>query len=443
MGGTAGNPLDDRLETLYDLVAEDEDARLCADLDDGACDWVPRNFFVLLASNTLTKLGDALANPKTVLAWVMAAVGAPTALIAWLVPLRESGSMVPQLLLGAVVRRQPRRRPLWLLGAVGQALAVAGCAAAAAWLQGVAAGAVILGCVAVFSLARSLNSLTSKDLLGKTIPRGRRGRLGGYAASISGVLTLAVGAWLAAGDPGGGSRTFYAWLLVAAASTWLVALATMLALHEVAGHTGGGRGGWREVVSQLALLRDDAPLRRFVTTRALLLCSALTAPFYVVLARDRGDGGASLLGSFLIAGGLASSLAAPAWGRLADRSSRRVMIAAALLTASLGVGVFAVVRWWDGLAAAPGFFPVMFFLLGIAHSGVRAGRKTYLVDLAGGDRRTSYVAVSNSLIGVILLLVGGLTSVLSFLAPEVLVLGLSMMGLLGALLATTLPEVEG
>ena len=50
------------------------------------------------------------------------------------------------------------------------------------------AGAVILGLLGCFSLARGLNSIASKDVLGKTVPKTRRGRLGGYAASASGAI---------------------------------------------------------------------------------------------------------------------------------------------------------------------------------------------------------------------------------------------------------------
>jgi MFS family permease len=434
--------IDDRLEALYDLVAEDEDARSCRDLDDSACRWVPRNFFVYLASNALTKLGDALASPKTVLAWVMAAVGAPTAMVALLVPIRESGSMLPQLALGGWVRQRPLRKPLWLAGSVLQAMAILGCAGAAAWLSDATAGAVILACVVAFALARSLNSLASKDLVGKTIPKGRRGRLGGWAAAVSGLLTLLVGLWFALRERGEDSALFYAGLLAGAAVLWLLAAAVFSTLRETPGETEGGANGWREAWARLDLLRTDRAFRRFVLTRSLLLCSALTAPFYVVLARQHGDGGAALLGTFLVAGGLASSLSAPVWGTLADSSSRRVMIAAALLTAGLGIAVFLLMQVQPALAAQPWLFPLFFFLLGVAHAGVRAGRKTYLVDLAGGVKRTDYVAVSNTLIAIVLLLVGGLTSLVSFLAPEQLILGLSLLGLGGAGLASTLPEVE-
>jgi len=82
-------------ERLYDLVANEEDARLCTDIPDGACREVPGNFFRTLASLVMTRLGDLLASPKIVLAWLLGAVGAPAAMVAWLVPVRESGSLIP------------------------------------------------------------------------------------------------------------------------------------------------------------------------------------------------------------------------------------------------------------------------------------------------------------------------------------------------------------
>ena len=90
----------DTIEQLYGLIANEEDARVCTDISDDACREVPRNFFLILASNVLTKLGDLLISPKTVLAWLMSAIGAP-ALVAWLVPIRESGSLVPQMVIAA------------------------------------------------------------------------------------------------------------------------------------------------------------------------------------------------------------------------------------------------------------------------------------------------------------------------------------------------------
>ncbi len=399
-------------------------------------------FRTLLISRSLTNLGDVLSSPKTVLTWVLGAVGAPAAMIALLVPIRESLSMLPQLALGAWVRRRPLRKPIWMLGSLLQALAVTGCAVSALVLRGNAAGLAVLTCVTVFALARSLSSIANKDILGKTIPKGRRGRLTGWGAGISGALSLGVGLWFTVGARNHDDVFFYVALLAGAGSLWLVAMAVLAGLPEEAGEVAIGRGWWRDTWTRLDLLRSDPPFRRFVLTRALLMSSALSSPYYVLLARQHEDADASRLGAFLLAGGLASSVASPIWGTLADRSSRLVMARAGLLTALLGMGIFAIERWASGWNGSSWLFPLFFFGLGIAHAGVRAGRKVYIVDLAGGVRRTDYVSVSNSLIGVLLLLMGGLASALSFLPPEWTLLGLSMAGLLGSGLAAKLPETD-
>src|SRR5690554_449876 len=92
-------------ERFYSLVANEEDARVCTDISDDACREVPGNFLLMLCSQVLTSIGDLLINPKTVLAWLIPALGAPAALVSLLVPIRESGSMIPQLAIGAWVRQ--------------------------------------------------------------------------------------------------------------------------------------------------------------------------------------------------------------------------------------------------------------------------------------------------------------------------------------------------
>ncbi len=87
------------------------------------------------------------------------------------------------------------------------------------------------------------------------------------------------------------------------------------------------------------------------------------------------------------------------------------------------------------------FYPGAFFVLAVAHSGVRIGRKTYLVDMAGGNRRTDYTAVSNTVIGVLLLVTGGISAAVAMLAPAWALILLGMMGLIGAGWSWRLPEV--
>ena len=426
------------LDQVYSLIANEEDARACTDITEEACREVPRNFFLILGSNVLTKLGDLLVSPKTVLAWMLSAIGAP-ALVAWLVPIRESGSMIPQMVIGAWVRQKPVRKWFWTLGSFGQAVSVGGMAASVWFMEGYAAGAGVIAALIVFSLARGFCSVSMKDVQGKCIPKKRRGRLSGLASTIGGTVTvlLTVVLFWDQGDPG---LLFYTLLLLLAAGLWIIAGLLFSAVDEFAGETGGGGSALRQAVKSLTLLRDDPPFRHFVITRALLLCSALAAPYFVVLAQGANDSG-WLLGIFLLASSLASSVSASIWGWMADDSSRKVMIRGALIAsgACLTVGL---VAWQFGDSTWIGwFYPAGFFVLSIAHAGVRLGRKTYLVDMAGGNKRTDYTSVSNTVIGVLLLTVGGLTALVSMISEVAVILTLGLMGLAGAMSAVRLKDV--
>lgn len=192
----------------------------------------------------------------------------------------------------------------------------------------------------------------------------------------------------------------------------------------------------------MSLLKEDKPFRNFIITRSLLLCSALTAPYYILLAQRYVGKEAYLLGLFIIANGVASIISAPVWGKMADKSSKKVMTYAAMLTAGLGLIVVGLIQFVPGLSDQVWLYPVALFVLGIAHQGVRLGRKTYIVDMAEGNRRTDYVAVSNTLIGFILLITGGLSALASLISVEGVIVLLSVLGIIGALKSSTLPDVE-
>jgi len=427
------------LSRLYALVANDEDARTCTDISEEACREVPGNFFKIILANLLSKIGDLLINPKTVLAWLIGAVGAPAALAGALVPIRESGSLIPQLLIGAWVRRHPVRKGFWALGAVLQGLCVLGMALAVWHWQGLAAGLAIVGLLVIFSLGRGFCSVAMKDVQGKCIPKSRRGRLTGLASTLSGLATLLVGVLLFGRDQEPG-LLFYTVLLASAGLAWWLAAAVFASVDEFKGETAGGGHALREALASLNLLVSDRPFRDFVIARALLMASALGSPFLVVLAQKQGQG-AALLGGFLVASSLASTLSASVWGYMADASSRQVMMRGGGLAALVCLGVAAVALVAPQAGWLAGFYPVAFFVLSVAHSGVRIGRKTYLVDMAGGTKRTDYTAVSNTVIGVLLLVVGGISTGVSVVGAQWALGFLGVMGALGTFWSWRLKEV--
>lgn len=409
------------------------------DFDEATRRAIPRNFLAYIGAHLLTKIGDALMNPKTTLTWVAGALAVPTWIIGLLVPVREAGSMLLQIFFAGWVRGWHQRKWVWVAASALEGVSVIAMGAVVLTLQGRAAGLALLGLLSVFALARSLASVASKDVLGRTVPRTRRGRATGWASSLAGIVTIAAGTAFYLLSPDDLGTRGLAFLLAVADTMWLAGAAVFALVHEPSAQE---ESGGEPLAGRFGLLARDALLRRFVVTRALLLCSALSAPYYVMIAQRELGNGSRLLMAFIIAGGLAAMLGGPVWGRLADRSSRRVMIVAAAVSAALGLAVAAGGWFAPGMLAMAWLLPLAYFLLSVAHEGVRVGRKTYLVDIAEGAKRTDYVAVSNSAIGVVLLLFGAAGAALSALAPEVALVALSLAGLAGAVLGTGLPEAD-
>lgn len=390
---------------------------------------IPGNFFRQIGAIFLVQLGDVLTGPKITLAWLLGAIGAPAYLIALLVPIRESGSMLPQIAIAGFVRRQSVRKWIWVAGAVVQALAVAGIGASAMLLDGAAAGWTIIALLVVFSLARAFSSIAAKDVLGRTIPKTWRGQTTAWAASTAGLVTIGAGIALLLLAGSRENAGDYAAIVLAAASLWLLAGAIYAGMREFADVDADADATSPDQAGTLDLLRSDPVLRRFVITRCLLLCTALSAPFYVGLAQAALGSPATLFGAFIVASGLASLLSSPFWGRLADRSSRQVMMLGAMLASGTGLAVVAIDTFDGALFEAQWLLPALYFMLTIAHQGARIGRKTYVVDIAAGDQRTDYVAVSNTTVGLVLLGAGVLGAIGAAFSTPLVILVLSLLGL--------------
>lgn len=427
-------------EQLKERFDEEYEGRLCEDISEAACQETRRSFFLILLSQTMSKLGDALANPKTTLPWLVSAVGAPAFVLGLLVPIRESGSMIPQMFIGGTIRSFSVRKWFYVVGNVLQGVCLGGLGWVAVMGGGRSAGWAILGLVAGFSLARSLSSIASKDVIGKTITKRRRGRLSGWAASVSGFISITVGLWLSQVPEDAWDGGVLGGMLVVAAGLFVLSAGAFAGVPEPGGETGGGRSAW-ESLRRLSLLRDDRDFRRFVIARALLMCSALSAPFYVALAQGATNSGLVTLGAFVVAAGVASLLSGPFWGRFADRSSRQVMAWAAWVTSGAGIMVAALAWLQPGWLATPWFVPLAYFALSIAHEGVRVGRKTYVLNLGEGNLRTDYVAISNSVIGVLLLVVGSVGALAAWIGNAGVIAVLAGMGLVGAVMSRSLKDV--
>ncbi|OFT74596.1 MULTISPECIES: MFS transporter [Corynebacterium] len=391
-----------------------------------------RNARRFIWSNGLQNIGDQIVAPKTVLPWLFSAAGVPHVFTSLLVPVRESLSMLPQAFLSPWVTSQRSRKRVWLLGSWGQFAAAMGIAISALLFDATLLGLFTIILLAVHATFRSLCSIAGKDVQGRTISKGKRGEITGRATALAGAFTLAVGVGLMFVD------VSLHVLLFAGAVTWALASLVFQSIDEPEPEDSKkDTASFRDI---LGLVKENKDLQRFLVVRSLMLVTALSTPFIVVLASQAG---ADLrgLGAFVIASGGASLLGGRISGLWSDRSSK--------LTMAWGAGVASVVLVLLVLSASTlpdgvnaWVMPLGFFLVNLAHTSVRVSRKTYLVDMAEGDTRTLITGASNTVMGIVLLAVGALSSAISLLGPQAALIFLAVVGVAGVVGASRLKDVS-
>jgi len=431
-----------RLHAL--LVDDDELAQMCRDLPESACLEQPHNYGVHVVSLSVTRLGEGLSDTKLVLAWLLDAIGTPTWALGLLVPVRESLAMLPQLAISARIRRLSIRKTVYVFGCVVQGAAIIGFGLMG-WFEhlfsGALAGIAAVALIAIFALGRSLCSISFKDVLGKTVDKGRRGSVSGTAGTIAAVATLllAVGyaiGWIPLTVP------VVAGMIALGGVCWLLAAFVFRLVREEPGATTGGIDGLAAVIAQLGLLKSDAQLRRLIVTRTLLLSTALAPPFYIALSGDSAANGLGTLGAFMVAASAASLSSTYVWGRFSDRSSRLVLMLAATLAVLANASAAIVALAMPNLLEKSSLLPVLLFVLMIAHQGVRLGRSVHVVDMADRDNRATYTALSNSIVGLILLAGGVFGVIAQWLGIGAVLVIFTSMAALAIVAAAGLDDVQ-
>ena len=379
-------------------------------------------FTQLISIATCGKLADLLISAKTTLPWLLASLGAPTWIVSLLVPIRESGSLIPQWPLRQKTKHIKNRLIMWRWGIAIQACAMCLMLVTALFTEALAAGLLILLSLLILSLGRSLSSLSMKDIQGLNIEKGHRGKLVGTASSLSGLLSL-ITAGLLLFSPKDMSLEAMQLLITFSAVLLLVSLLLSLGLtanlSDDQNASLDGKNTWK-------IFHQDRDLRHLIINRCLLLHAALIAPFFVSASATNSD--FFQLPYFIIASALASFLSSYLWGKMADISAIRTLFWATLVCVSAAFTFYFVTSLNNWL-----FDIFLFFALNLGYAGIRTGRKTYILDIARGSQRTLYVAAANSMVGYVLLMLGGLYALLYVAIGEHIILIMTAAMLIGLL----------
>ncbi|WP_421713094.1 MFS transporter [Alteromonas abrolhosensis] len=350
---------------------------------------------LLIAGLSLNKLADLLISAKTTLTALLVSVGAPVWMIGWLVPIRESGALLPQVLISICLRKHAQRHIVWRIGMITQVFSVVGMLLSVILFSGFIAGILVLASLVLLSLGRSACSLTVKDMEADVAKKGERGNLIGVASTVSGVVTLVIAIPLVIYD---GALTSNILLVVLCASM-LAFILTLICVWPIK-----TRVEVEDSPQNTFSINFDTTIYKFIFVRGLFVHSALVAPYFMI---ERNGDVKELLPIYIGAEATAALLSSIIWGKIADKSAKLTLRLSGLLALGACVGLL----FWQTSSIVTS--ALLFFVLSVAHAGVRTGRKTYSLDVKEGHDRTELVGFSNTAIGIILLAFGALYAALA------------------------------
>jgi MFS family permease len=348
--------------------------------------------------------------------------------------------LLPQLLAANHVASRARKKPFVIaLALIGRPMYLL--VALAIFLTGEAYPWLLLVTFflaeAMFSATDGLSSVGWFDILSKSIPPTRRGRLFSTAQIAGGILAMAAGVAVRhiLGPAGPAFPYNYGVLFLVCVIFLFMSLASFSFLEEPVHEVQAERESWRAYLPRLvALLRGDEQFRLINSVRLLSGLGALALPFYVVYAIDVlriDDQNVGLFVSAQVLGGIIASLA---MGYLNERSGSKIV---AQLTVALGLSVpvlALLIHYWPPQGAiATYIYALVFVLIGANYSGYMQGFMNLVLEMSPPDERPVYVGLYNTLGGILLIVVPLLGGWLLQVTSYPVLYGAAVLGLTASL----------
>lgn len=410
------------------------------------------NARAITSDSALFSFGMSFVSATTVLPSLIVKLTDSTVMVGLMGAVVGGGWLLPQLLVASATAHMPRVQPVVATWAwIGRVLFL-GTAAAIHFLgtqQPALTLLILFASMLVFHVIDGIVSVPWFDLLAKTIPPTRRGRVLGISQVLGGMGGIGAGVFVRYVLSAEGPWAFpsnYAVLYVMSSVALMGAAAALTCVREEPSATRGREVyGIKQVLPLLPrILRQDRAFGRLVVVRLMTGFISVANAFYVINAtRNLGMSVAST-GLFVSAQVFGSLSAGFVMTQLQDRLGPlvhlRTMIAIScippiialatgLAAPALGTGVLYV-------------YLVLYFFLGFYISSMGWPYFNYILEHAGDRQRPLYIGMFNTLVTITMLastLGGWVVSAISY--PAVFALAL-VFGATGLVLTVPLPNTR-
>ncbi len=404
-----------------------------------------RNWIAFIGDYLGFGIGLIFANTTTTLPAFAAELTDNKMLIGAVSSVWAGGWLLPQIFAARYLSSKPRKYPTMI---IGQLIGRPAFPLFVVWLLAGGARypeltlALFLIAIVIFMSTDAVVALAWLDMFGKAMPPQKRGRLIGLGQVITGLVAVGAGALIQRllGPAGPGFPMNYAIIFGLASVGFAVSTVACALIVEAPEAVPAKRPSLREYVPQLGRLwRTDRRFNRITLVRLLSGIGSLATSFYVVYATDWLGLPPAAIGLFAGAATVGTAVAGLLLGLVADRhGSQRVVqvvtwahFLAPVLALLCHLGVFG--------ASVGVVYPLLYVLLGIYEGSMMLGFLNFVLEIAPPGQRPTYMGLTNTLSGVLIVLpvLGGFllqrtsypvlfaTAAVGTLAAAVLALGLT------------------
>ena len=404
-----------------------------------------RNASMLALENAGFVVAITFVGSTTVLPTFVTRLGGSAFMVGLIATCQTAGWLLPQLLGAGLTAGKARIMPnlmiplyigrpaLLVLAAI---IAVAG--TGATWLLLASLYIALL----VFYGTDGVSSVPWFELVARSVPPNRRGRLFGTAQIAGGLGGMGVGALLAVilGSSSLGFPGSYALLFLISGVLFLLNYIPFWLIKEPVNATvetqGSARPTMREFsASLIRIVRSDRTFVRLLASRLLQGTGMAAFPFYILFMDKQLSVSPERLGLFTSAQVLGGLIGGLAIGWIADhRSPRTVIRLSSIICAGIPLIALLMIPFHSILGESLIFAGAgLFIILGGVSSTNLIGFMNYLMEVAPLPQRTLYVGLFNTIAGAILVvppLLGWLLQAASFQVVFILAMAASIGSLL-------------
>ncbi len=259
----------------------------------------------------------------------------------------------------------------------------------------------------LFNLGDSISTVPWFDIMGKSVPPTRRGRMMGGAQIIAGLLAVGAGQIVTVilAPDGPPFPLNYALCFALMGTGVMLSWFSSMFVHEVVQPVAEERLPFKDYLPVLLrVLRHDKHFGRLTLARLIGGMANMALPFYIIFGTDVLRFAPETIGLFVSAQVLGGLLAGTVLGYLNERSGSRAAIIASLAIQLLAP-LLALLVFFAGAGLGqlePWAYALVFVAVGVGQSSGILGFINYVLELAPPQDRVTYVGLTNTLSGVLL-----------------------------------------